>query len=210
MDIQFYGANCVALISKQARIVVDDTLSALGGKSVIKAGDIVLYTAPHDETIAALPKIIIDQPGEYEVSGVSIFGVGARAHMDEEKQHTAIMYKIILDDLRILVTGNVYPELSDAQLEAIGMVDVMIVPVGGNGYSLDGIGALKLIKKVEPKVVIPTHFETKGINYPVPQQTLEQALQGLAMEPKETVSRLKLKASELTEGSAQLIVLEQA
>ena len=209
MDIQFYGANCVALISKQARIVVDDTLSALGGKPIIKAGDIALYTAPHNEATTSVPKIIIDQPGEYEVSGVSIFGISARAHMDEEKQHTATMYKIVLDDLRVLVTGNVYPELSDAQLEAIGMVDVMIVPVGGNGYSLDGIGALKLIKKVEPKVIIPTHFEAKGINYPVPQQTLEQALHGLAMEPKETVSKLRLKASELTDGSAQLVVLEQ-
>jgi L-ascorbate metabolism protein UlaG (beta-lactamase superfamily) len=89
------------------------------------------------------------------------------------------------------------------------MVDVMIVPVGGNGYTLDGIGALKLIKKIEPKVVIPTHFDDRSLTFPVPQQPLDQALKSLAMEPKETVSKLRLKGSELGDLS-QLIVLEKA
>jgi len=208
MDIQFYGANCVTLATKQARIVIDDNLADLGAKSVTKSGDIALYTAAHGEAPAGV-KIAIDQPGEYEVSGVSIYGVQARAHMDEEDKHSATMYKLLIDDLRVLVTGHVYPELSDDELENIGMVDLMIVPVGGNGYTLDGVGALKLIKKVEPKLVIPTHYDEKGLNYPVPQQTLEQALKALAMDPKETTSKLKLKSADLGEVT-QLVVVERA
>jgi L-ascorbate metabolism protein UlaG (beta-lactamase superfamily) len=119
------------------------------------------------------------------------------------------MYKLMLDDTNVLITGHIYPELSDSQLEAIGMVDVMVVPVGGNGYTLDGVGALKLIKKIEPKVVIPTHFDDNSLSYPVPQQTLEQALKSLAMEPKETSPKLKLKGGELGDGT-QLVVLEKS
>lgn len=208
MDIQFHGANCLTLSTKQTRVVVDDNLSDIGGKSTTKAGDVVLFTGAHASP-AQPAKIIIDQPGEYEVSGVSVYGIAARAHMDEEGHKTATMYKLIVDDLRILVTGHVYPELSDAQLETIGMVDVMFVPVGGNGYTLDGVGALKLIKKVEPKVVIPTHYDAKDLNFPVPQQPLEEALKGVAMEPKETVSKLRLKQSELGD-TTQLIVLERS
>jgi L-ascorbate metabolism protein UlaG (beta-lactamase superfamily) len=208
MDIQFHGANCLTLTTKQARVVVDDNLADLGAKSVAKAGDIALLTGAHADPTQAV-KIVIDQPGEYEVSGVSIYGIAARGHMDEEKQKSATMYKLVVEDLRVLVTGHVYPELSDAQLEAIGMVDVMFVPVGGNGYTLDGIGALKLIKKVEPKLVIPTHFDSKGLAFPVPQQELESALKNMAMEPKETVAKLKLKPSDLAE-TTQLIVLEQS
>lgn len=208
MDIQFYGANCITLTTKQARLIVDDNLADLGGKSAAKAGDIALFTTAHGDP-AQPTKIVIDQPGEYEVSGVSIYGITARSHMDEEGQKTATIYKILADDLRILVTGHIYPELTDAQLEAIGMVDVMFVPVGGNGYTLDGVGALKLIKKIEPKLVIPTNYEVNGLSYPVTQQPLDQALKALAMEPKETVSKLKVKSGELGD-ITQLVVLERA
>jgi len=207
MDIQFFGANCIVIGAKQARVVIDDNLAGLGAKSVSKEGDVAVFTGKHDATSLAA-KIAIDQPGEYEVSGVSIYGIAARAHVDTEDERSATMYKLVLEDTNVLITGHVYPELSDSQLEAIGMVDVMIVPVGGNGYTLDGIGALKLIKKVEPKVVIPTHFDDGSLTFPVPQQSLEQALKSLAMEPKETLTKLKLKGGEFGDGT-QLIVLER-
>ena len=208
MELQFYGADCVTLASRQTRIVIDDTLADLGGKSIAKAGDVELFTAAHASPSVAA-KLVIDQPGEYEVSGVSIHGIAARAHIDEAEQKTATIYKIIFEDVKVLVTGHIYPELSDSQLEAIGMVDVMVVPVGGNGYTLDGAGALKLIKKIEPKIVVPTHYEDKDLAFPVPQQSIEQALHGLAMEAKETVTKLKVRPSEL-EDTTQLIVLERA
>jgi L-ascorbate metabolism protein UlaG (beta-lactamase superfamily) len=207
MDAQFYGANCIVLGTKQARIVIDDNLNDLGKKSITKPGDIAVFTGVHGEPSVEL-KIMIAQPGEYEVSGVVIHGVAARGHMEEDGAKNATIYKLVLDDLRILITGHIYPELTDEQLEAIGMVDVMFVPVGGSGYTLDGVGALKLIKKVEPKMVIPTHYANESLHFPVPQHTLAEALQSLAMEPKETVGKLKLKVSDLGE-TTQLIVLEE-
>jgi L-ascorbate metabolism protein UlaG (beta-lactamase superfamily) len=207
MDVQFHGANCITIATKQARIIIDDNLADLGGKSATKAGDIALFTGAHADP-AQQAKIVIDQPGEYEVSGISVYGIAARAHMDEAGKKTATMYKIITDDIRVLVVGHTYPELSDAQLETIGMIDVMFVPVGGNGYTLDGIGALKIIKKVEPKLVVPTHYEDASLQYPVPQQPLEQALQALSMELTERVLKLKLKAGAFGDGT-QLVVLEK-
>jgi L-ascorbate metabolism protein UlaG (beta-lactamase superfamily) len=153
-------------------------------------------------------KIIIDQPGEYEASDVSIQGIAARAHIDEEKQKTATIYKLVMEDIRIAVLGHIYPDLTSAQLEALGTIDVLIIPVGGNGYTLDPVGALKLIKEIEPKLVIPTHYDDKGLNYEVPQQSLEDALKGLSMEPREPVTKLKVKAGELGDVT-QLVVLEK-
>jgi hypothetical protein len=207
MDIQFYGANCASLSNKQIRIVIDDNLQDVGAKSITKDGDIVLFTGPHSATDAKA-HLVIDHPGEYEVSEASIYGIAARGHMDEASQRTVTMYKIIIDDVRILVTGHIYPELSERQLESIGTVDVMLVPVGGNGYTTDAIGALKLIKKVEPKLVIPTHYDDKQLNFAVPQQSLEQALSNLSMEPKETVDKLRLKHGDLAEAT-QLVVLKR-
>lgn len=208
MDLQFYGANCVVLGSKGVRVVIDDNLVELGAKSIIKPGDIVLYTGAH-KVPKVDTKLVIDGPGEYEVSDVSVYGIPARAHMDEEGKKLATMYKVLTKDLSVFIPGHIYPELSNDQLESIGMVDVMLVPVGGHGYTLDPIGALKIIKAIEPKVVIPTHYDIKGLNYPMPQTDLAVALHELAMEPKETTAKLKLKGADLADVT-QLIVLERS
>jgi L-ascorbate metabolism protein UlaG (beta-lactamase superfamily) len=83
----------------------------------------------------------------------------------------------------------------------------LAIPVGGSGYTLDPVGALTVIKEIEPKLVIPTHYADKAVKYEVPQVDLDHALKELAMEPKETVAKLKLKSGELSD-VMQLVVLE--
>ncbi len=204
MEIQYYGANCVRIVTKKATIVVDDLT---GG--VAKSGDIVLFTGEHGNKLKAEVKIEIDQAGEYEVSDASIQGITARSHLEQAGDQSVTIYKIIGDDLRIAVMGHIYPELSDEQLESLGTIDVLIIPVGGGGYTLDAIGALKLIKEIEPKIIIPTHYADTEINYEVPQASLADVLKEISMEPKETVPKLKLKANELLGESNQLIILER-
>jgi L-ascorbate metabolism protein UlaG (beta-lactamase superfamily) len=208
MDLQFYGANCLTVTVGGARIVIDDTLADMGGKTVTKAGDVVLYTHAHGAVPEGV-KLVIDTPGEYEVSDISIYGIQARSHMDEEKQRNATMYKLIAKDLKLLVAGHVFPKLKESQLEAIGTVDVLVVPVGGNGYTLDPVGALELIKEIEPKLVIPAYYADDKLNFPVPAQTLDQALTALGMEPKERTSKLKLKHGDFDD-TTQLVVLEKS
>ena len=208
MEIQYYGGNCIKVTTKKATVVVDDNVKEIGGSDVAKASDIQLFTSrlTDDSRKGAL---IIDGPGEYEASNVSISGVAARAHVDETDMKNATIYKIVADNVRVAVVGHVYPSLTESQLEAIGIVDVLIVPVGGHGFTLDTVGALKVIKQIEPKIIIPTQYDVHGLNYPVPAIGLEEALKGLVMEPKETVSKLKLKAADLLSEQMQLIVLER-
>ena len=204
MDLQFYGANCLSVTYKGARIVIDDNLVDLGAKSVTKSDDVALFTGTHGPVNA---RLTFDGPGEYEVSDISVIGIPVRAHIDEAGPMNATMFKLIAGDQSVLVTGHIYPELSEKQLEAIGTVDVMVVPVGGNGYTVDPVGALKLIKEIEPKIVIPAHYDDKSLKFPVPQQDLSNALKEMAMEPKETVAKLRLKPVELTDVT-QLIILQ--
>jgi len=207
MELQYYGANCLRLSAKKAQIVVDDNLAKLGLKSVTKPGDISLRTSrdfpEHTDTAFRA-----EMPGEYEVAGVVIHGIAARAHMDEAGKHNAVIYTIEADDTKVLVLGHIYPELSEDQLEQIGLVDIAVVPVGGNGYTLDGVGALKVIKQIEPKVVIPTHYADAKVKYEVPQTPLDEAIKGLGMEIAETLAKYKIKPSEFSDTS-RLIVLER-
>lgn len=207
MELQYFGANCVRLTTKKAALTIDDNLADLGAKSIAKNGDILLFTGTHTAP-SIEPKLVIDHPGEYEVSDISIQGIAARGHMEEEGNKSVTMYRVVAEDLRVAIVGHIYPELTDDQLEAVGTVDVLFIPVGNGGYTLDAAGALKLIKKIEPKIIIPTHYAEKGLNYPVPQHDLDAILKELTMEPKERVPKLKLKAGDIGEVS-ELIVLER-
>lgn len=207
MELQYYGGNCVRIITKEASIVVDDNLEALGLKSITKSDDIVLRTqfidAPDDQAV-----LTIAQPGEYEVSKVAVQGIPARSHMDEEGQQSATIFKLTTTELRIAVVGHIHPDLEESQLEAIGTVDVLIIPVGGSGYTLDAVGALKVIKKIEPKIVVPVHYADPKVKYEVPQAELADVLKNMSMEVQETVPKLKIKASDLPE-TMQLIMVER-
>lgn len=207
MEIQYYGANCVRLTTKKASIVIDDNLESVGYKKVTKPSDISLRTNK-ELPIHKDSRFRAEAPGEYEIAGVIIHGVGARSHMDEQGKQSSIIYTVAAEDIKVAVIGHIFPELTESQLEQIGMIDVAIVPVGGNGYTLDGVGALKVIKQLEPKLVIPTHYDDKTTKYEVPQQPLADALKGLAMEPSETVAKLKVKLVDLTD-AARLVVLER-
>jgi L-ascorbate metabolism protein UlaG (beta-lactamase superfamily) len=206
MEFQYYGANCIKVTTKKAVFIFDDNLKSVGLKSVTKPDNVALFTTiPATEPDA---RLVIKDPGEYEVSEVSIFGIGARAHMDEAAQKTATIYKLLVEDTRVCILGHVFPDLSEDQLEAIGIVDILVVPVGGNGYTLDGVDAVKMIKKIEPKIIIPTHYEDKDVNYEVPQQPLSEALKALGMEAKEPLAKFKPKPADYSE-STQLIILER-
>lgn len=209
MDVQFYGANCLVFTAKELRVVVDDNLAALGGKSISREGDLALFTGRHEGQKPTGARMVIDSPGEYEVAHLSITGTPARAHMDEEGTLNSTMYKLVVGDTSYVVTGHVFPSLTDDELEALGLVDVLFVPVGGHGYTLDPVGALKLIKAIEPKLVIPTHYDEKDLKFEVPQLELNAAIHEIGMEVKERLPKLRLKPGELTDVT-QLVVLERS
>src|SRR5690606_35815909 len=87
------------------------------------------------------------------------------------------------------IAGN----LSEDQLEAIGVVDIGIVPVGGGGYTLDGVNAARLIRQIDPKVVVPVHYADSGVSYEVPQDDLKLFTDELGA-PVETVDKYKVKS----------------
>lgn len=205
MDINYFGANCLTISHKGIRLVIDDNLTSLGHKTITKADDIAIFTGSTNHLNA---RLIINGPGEYEVSDISIIGIAVRSHLDEINQKNATMYKFVSNDTSILVTGHIHPDINDKLLESIGLIDIMIVPVGGNGYTLDPLGALKIIKEIEPKLIIPTHYADKMFNFPVEQIELDQALKELSMEIKERTTKLRIKPGYITEVT-QLVILDR-
>ena len=176
MEIEFYGANCFRVRTKKGSIVFDDNLDSVGHKNTTKDGDVVFYTQRQmvSSKVASKARLVIDSPGEFEVGDLTIKAVQTRAHMDEEDKETATVYQCMLNNTTVTILGHVHPEMNDQAVELAAGTDVLIVPVGGNGYTLDAVGAAQVVKKLEPSVVIPSHFDASGFKFEVPASPVEE------------------------------------
>jgi L-ascorbate metabolism protein UlaG (beta-lactamase superfamily) len=210
MELEFFGANCFRIKTKQAIIVVDDNLSKVGKKSIITDKTTAFYTSSVvvDDKTQVKARLSISSPGEFEVGDITVTGAQTRAHMDEEGKRTATVFQFMHGGQTITVIGHVHPDISGEVTELISGTDVLVIPVGGNGYTLDPIGAASLIKKIEPDVVVPSQYDINGFSYEVPAQPLAEFAKVSSLTLEEPLESLKLtKSSDDTSSQTKAVVL---
>lgn len=194
-DIEYKGGNGVVITTKKSTLVVDPKLSVIGLKDLAVNDAVEVATEARFASNGANAKLLIEGPGEYEVGDFSIRGIPATRHIDTEAdEKVATVYRIEVGEVRIALLGNVMGKLSEEQLEALGVVDVLILPVGGGGLTLDATSAASLVRLIDPKAVIPTHYADDALKYEMPQDTLETFTKELG-SPVETVAKYKVKSA---------------
>jgi L-ascorbate metabolism protein UlaG (beta-lactamase superfamily) len=210
MEITYFGAGCIYIATKHTNILIDPDVEAMGLKLPKLKTDVVLYTMQDDERVMPKNTLAIDWPGEYEVGNIFIQGIAAQLHLDEaSKPRRAVMYTINCNDKKVLVTGNIAPELSDKQFEAIGTVHTLVVPVGGQGYTLDGAAAAALVSRLEPQVVLPIHYDDGSTKYPSPQAKIDIFLGEVGSDTPETIDKLKISPKDDSYEESKIILLQR-
>src|SRR5664279_26070 len=196
-DIEYKGGNTVVITTKKASAIIDPAMSAIGLKDVNVKDAVEIATEARFATKHPDARILIEGPGEYETADFSISGVTAQRHIDTpDTEQLSTIYRIEVGEARIGVLGNIAPKLSEDQLEALGVLDILILPVGGGGYTLDATSAASLVRQIDPKVVIPTHYGDGVLKYEVPQDTLDTFVKELGA-PVETVAKYKVKGASV-------------
>ena len=210
MEIQALGANTVRVTTKKTSILINDSIS--DAKSNLKDDEIVIFSNKTEKKLNKKARLFISSAGEYEVADVLIVGIPTFPYKeDSSKKLSSTIFKLISDDASLAVIGDVSPELTDSQIEDLGHVDALVIPVGGNGVTLDATQALKIIKKINPFVVIPVHYEDGLSIYSATQDNIEQVSKVLGLEIIEASNKFKLKSSDFIEGQAtKLVVLKRA
>lgn len=192
-DIEYKGANTVVITNKKATIVTDPKLSTVGLKDIVIKDAVELSTEARFMISNPDARLEVEGPGEYGIGDFDIKGIAAQRHIDSDKTELlATIYRIEIGDVRIGLLGNIDPNLSDAQLEELGVIDILILPVGGGGYTLDAVSAVGLVRKIDPKVVIPIHYADSALKYEVPQDKLDTFLSELSA-PVEETAKYKVK-----------------
>ena len=194
-EIEYKGGNGLILASKRTSLKVDPRLSLVGLQDIKIKDEVELATEERFRVENSDARIIIDRPGEYEVGDFTIKGVAATRHIDTvEQEKLSTIYRVENGDVRIAILGNIDPRLSDDQLEAIGVVDILVLPVGGGGYTLDATSAASIVRTIEPKVVVPVHYADPALHYEVPQDPIDVFIKELGA-PLEQEVKLKVKSS---------------
>ena len=192
-EIEYKGANSIIISTKKAKLVVDPKLSIVGLKDVSIKGLVELATESRFIVNDSDAILSIEGPGEYGVAGFDIRGIPARRHIDSESEGLmSTIYRVEIGEARIGIIGNIDKTLSDEQLEELGVLDILIIPIGGGGYTLDATDAANLVRMIDPKVVIPVHYADKSLKYEVPQDELGLFTAELGV-PVEMVAKYKLK-----------------
>lgn len=216
MEIYYLGHSAFRIKGKAASLVTDpfdpDKASGLGIKFTKIEAEIVTLSHDHpDHNAAHLVKgepFVISGPGEYEVKGVTIFGISS-SHNREESQVKGenVVYLIEMDGLRICHLGDLGEMLNEEKLEEINGVDILMVPVGGY-YTINPAQAVELIGKIEPAIVLPMHYKIKPMGQEFSQlATLEEFLKeteetNLPVFPKLVISKDKIPEER------QIVLLE--
>lgn len=205
MDINFLGQASFRLKGKNTTVITDPYDSSLGIKFPKTEADIVTVSHDHfDHNAANLvggDPFVIDGPGEYEIKGVKVTGV-ASFHDEKkgEQRGKNVLFSFLVDGIRICHLGDLgQEELTDKQLEDLGQVDILLVPTGGV-FTIDATKAAKIAASLEPKIVIPMHFQDKDTKVelePVDKFLKEMGVENRELLPKLSVTREKLP-EELT------------
>ena len=196
-EIEYKGGNAVIITTKKSRLIIDPAVSVVGLKDIeVRQNDVEITTEPRFAATNTTSRLVFEGPGSYEVGDFAIHGVAARRHIDTEAGgNQSTMYSVTVADVRIVIVGNIAPKLSDEQLEELGVADMLIVPVGGGGYTLDAMSATAITRQIEPKVVIPVHYADSNVKYEVPQDSFEDFVKELNVPVVEAGLKYKSKGT---------------
>lgn len=210
MDIDWYGQSCFRLREGNITIVTDPYDKSIGYTLPKLRADLVTisHDAPGHANAAAVkgdPKVLT-RPGEYEVRGVFITGIqtwrGAGARGEAKEENTVFVFEF--GDLTVCHLGDLSRVLTQAQVESMPDVDVLLVPVGG-GAALDADKAAEVISQLEPRIIIPMHYRTPYCNLPL--EPLGKFLKEMGVAEPAPLESLRVTKSQLPQ-EAQVVVLE--
>ncbi|MES2214247.1 MAG: MBL fold metallo-hydrolase [Patescibacteria group bacterium] len=179
------------------RITQGDLAIALNPASSRAGADITLISSNAFATDGK--GFVITGPGEYEVKDIGVKGFLSESNYEGIARYNTI-YQINLEGMNLCFLGPLSnPELSDEAKESIEDVDVLFVPVGGEGV-LEAAAAYKLAVSLEPSVIIPMHYTDKS---------LAQFIKEGGEEKSAPVDKLVLKKKDLEGKEGEIIVLKE-
>lgn len=213
MEITWYGHSCFRLTERNmATVVTDPYNSESAGYSPLKLrGDIVTVShdsANHNFVSAVKEKShVITGPGEFEIGGVFITGIQTNGHTkatENEPRNTLFLFDY--NGVTVLHLGDITRVPSQTEVESLGPINVVLVPVGGGVDSLNAAKAAEVVSLLEPNIVIPMHYGTPAT--PVKLDPIAKFIKEMGQPKYETLPSLKITSTNNLPEETKIIALD--
>ena len=213
MVITWFGLSSFKISSGNLTVVTDPFSKNVGLTSPRVQTDVALISNiqneayNNQESLGGDSIFVVDGPGEFDVKNLFVHGIAAGG--DEKRKNNGFdyttIYSIRMEDIRLGFLGSLkQKELTDSQIEELGEIDILFVPVGGNTVC-DAEQAVAIVNQIESHIVIPMHYSQKGLKMPLDKVELFLKEIGSKASPQE---KLTIKKSEVAEKESEVVVLE--
>lgn len=211
MEITWYGHSCFRLTERNYATVVTDPFDhkSVGYDALKLKADIVTvsHDAPGHNNMDAVKgsEHIIDGAGEFEIGGVFITAVqtaGGGKKTKDKSRNT--LYVFDYEGITVAHLGDLLEVPTQSEVEALGTVNVLLLPVGG-GNSLNAAKAAEVVSTIEPNIVIPMHYATDGTKLKL--EPLSKFLKEMGLGKIESQPSLKATRSSLPQ-ETKVVVLD--
>lgn len=200
MEITWLGHSCFRIRGKEATLLTDPYDGSIGYSLGKPKANIVTSSHSHPghgftSGVGGAPRIV-HGPGEYEVSGVFITGIGTFHDAEKGRERGGnTIYLIEMEDMTLCHLGDLGHPLSSEQVEETSGVEVLLVPVGGLS-TIDASQAAETVRLLQPRIVIPMHFQTAALRFqlePVDKFLREMGLKAdVPAQPKLLITKAGL------------------
>jgi len=210
MTITWFGHSCFRIEAKEGSILIDPFSKDMGLKPPRIKDDLVLVTHNHydhnNTEGASSETMIINGPGEYEKQGIHIRGILSYHDKVEGKERGLnTIYVIKVENVVICHMGDFGQDTFEKdQLDSIGDVDILMLPVGGK-YTIDYKEAVKVIREIGPKIVIPMHYKIKDLKLDIDGP--DKFIKELGLTP-EKVDKYKIAKKNLPTEETTLVLFQ--
>jgi len=209
MVINWYGEGCFKIQTGGLTIVVDPFDSSIGLTPPRGKSDIVIKTlmpAIDSETSKPMAATdseeqVISGPGEYEIKGVVINGWPLM--QDSSEAYLKSVFVIEAEEMRLGFVGHMSEFKDQEVLEELENIDILFVPAGGKPF-LEQEAAGKLIRQIDPKMIVCSFFATPGLKRKADEVAVFLKENGYKSEEQE---KLTIKKKELTD-KMQVVILK--
>lgn len=211
MEITWYGHSCFRLTERNYATVVTDPFDhkAVGYSALKLKADIVTisHDAPGHSNLEAVKgsEHVIDGAGEFEIGDVFITAVQTAGGGKKAKDKTRnTLYVFDYEGITVAHLGDLQEVPTQSEVEALGTVNVLLIPVGG-GSSLNAAKAAEVVSVIEPNLVIPMHYSTDEAK--IKLDPLNKFLKEMGLGKVESLPSLKVTRSSLPQ-ETKVVVLD--
>ena len=217
MQIEWFGQACLKIQTKpgsngDVTVIFDPYNPIIGLKMPKLTADILAITHDHKdhnykEGVSG-DYFLINGPGEYEAKQTFVYGIPGWHDEKQGAERGAItMYLLESEGMLVAHLGDIgQNELTPTQLEQLEGVDILFIPVGGV-YTVDAQKAVNIVNQIEPRIVIPIHYQLPGLKLSNKLDGVEKFLKAIGAKDPETTDKYKITKKDLPSEDTKVVVL---